>query len=69
MIVADVLPPKTLADVGDLINRHLPAEVERNTWRRVAQQLTEAAHGVDAFGLADLLLWAVSDTAISADPP
>jgi hypothetical protein len=56
MIVADVLPLKTLADVGDLINRHLPAEVERNTWRHVAQQLTEAAHGVDAFGLADLLL-------------
>jgi len=37
---------KTLADVRELIARHLPAECrERDTWRHVADQLAAAARG------------------------
>jgi hypothetical protein len=35
---------KTLADVRELIARHLPAECrERDTWRHVSDRLAEAA--------------------------
>jgi hypothetical protein len=37
---------KTLADVRELIARHLPAEHrERHIWRHVADQLASAARG------------------------
>jgi hypothetical protein len=39
---------KTLADVRELVERHLPAERrERDTWRHVSKQLAEAAKGGD----------------------
>jgi hypothetical protein len=39
---------KTLADVRELVERHLPAECrERDTWRHVAKQLAAAADGGD----------------------
>jgi hypothetical protein len=39
---------KTLADVRELVERHLPAECrERDTWRHVSKQLIEAAQGGD----------------------
>jgi len=38
----------TLADVRRLIEKHLPDDRrERSTWRHVATQLAEAAHGAD----------------------
>ena len=38
----------TLADVRELIARHLPAECrERDTWRHVSDRLAEAARGGD----------------------
>jgi hypothetical protein len=47
---------KTLADVRELVERHLPAECrERDTWRHVSKQLAQAAKGGDcpiADGLA-----------------
>jgi len=37
-----------LADVRELVERHLPAECrERDTWRHVAKQLAAAADGGD----------------------
>jgi len=37
----------TLADVRELIKRHLPAETrEKSSWLHVARWLDEAAHGV-----------------------
>jgi hypothetical protein len=37
---------KTLADVRQLVERHLPAECrERDTWRHVSDQLAQAAPG------------------------
>jgi hypothetical protein len=39
---------KTLTDVRELVERHLPAEWrQRDTWRHVAKQLTAAADGGD----------------------
>jgi hypothetical protein len=44
---------KTLADVRELIEKHLPADRrERSTWRHVAAQLAEAAAGVDTADVA-----------------
>jgi hypothetical protein len=39
---------KTLADVRELVERHLPADCrERDTWRDVSKQLAQAASGGD----------------------
>jgi len=46
--VPTVMTLATLADVRDLVERHLPAEArERETWRYVADRLNEAARGGD----------------------
>jgi hypothetical protein len=38
----------TLADIRELVERHLPAECrERETWQRVAARLNAAARGGD----------------------
>ena len=37
---------KTLADVRDLVEKHLPAQYrQRTTWRHVSTQLAKAADG------------------------
>jgi hypothetical protein len=39
---------RTLADVRELVEHHVPAEVrEKSTWQYLAQQLAEAAAGAD----------------------
>jgi hypothetical protein len=46
--IPSVMTLKTLADVSELVERHLPAEWrERDTSRHVAKQLTAAADGGD----------------------
>ncbi len=46
--IPTVMMLKTLADVRELIARHLPAEFrERDTWRHVSDRLAEAARGGD----------------------
>jgi hypothetical protein len=44
--IPSVMTLKTLADVRELVECHLPAECrQRDTWRHVATQLAEAARG------------------------
>ena len=46
--IPTVMMLKTLADVRELIARHLPAECrERDTWRHVSDRPAEAARGGD----------------------
>jgi hypothetical protein len=46
--IPTVMTLHTLADVRDLVEKHLPAECwERETWRHVAAQLNAAARGGD----------------------
>jgi hypothetical protein len=50
--IPTVMTLSTLADVRDLVERHLPAEArKREGWRYVANQLAEAAHGGDIKGV------------------
>jgi hypothetical protein len=44
--IPSVMTLKTLADVRELIERHLPADRRKlDTWRHVAKQLAAAADG------------------------
>jgi hypothetical protein len=46
--IPSVMTLTTLADIRELVERHLPAECrERETWRHVSNQLNEAARGGD----------------------
>jgi len=48
IIIPEVMTLKTLADVRELIERHLPAETRaKSTWQHVAKCLDEAARGAD----------------------
>ena len=46
--IATVMTLTPLADIRELVERHLPAECrERHTWQHVAAQLNAAARGGD----------------------
>ena len=46
--IPTVMTLTTLADIRELVERHLPAECrERETWRHVAAQMNAAARGGD----------------------
>jgi len=46
--IPTVMTLATLADIRELVERHLPAECrERETWQHVAAQLNAAARGGD----------------------
>jgi hypothetical protein len=48
LIIPNVMTIRTLADVRDLIERHLPAETrEKPSWRHLASLLPSAAAGAD----------------------
>jgi hypothetical protein len=60
LTVPTVMTLTTLADVRDLLKRHLPAEArEREAWRYVANQLAAAAHGGDVDEVATALRMAL----------
>jgi hypothetical protein len=51
-----VITLTTLADIRELVERHLPAECrERETWRHVAKQMNDAARGGDINGAVTAL--------------
>ena len=46
--IPNVMKLVTLADVRELVEKHLPADYrQKHTWRHVAAQLAEAAEGGD----------------------
>ena len=48
MKIPTVMTLTTLADIRELVERHLPAECrERETWQQVAARLNTAARGGD----------------------
>jgi hypothetical protein len=60
---------KTLADVRDLIERHLPQHFRaKPTWRYVAARLAEAAHGGDTVDVAVPLRLALSMEGVECHP-
>ena len=49
--ILSVMTLTTLADIRELVERHLPAECrERDTWQHVAAQMNAAARGGDING-------------------
>jgi hypothetical protein len=49
--ILSVMTLTTLADIRELVERHLPAECrERDTWQHVAAQMNAAARGGDTNG-------------------
>lgn len=53
LVIPRVMTLATLADVRELIERHLPAECrQRSTWRHVAARLADAARGGDVADVA-----------------
>jgi hypothetical protein len=49
--IPTVITLTTLADIRELVERHLPAECrQRETWRHVATQMNKAARGGDIDG-------------------
>ena len=56
LIIPNVMTIRTLADVRDLIDRHLPAETrEKITWQYLARLLAEASRGADTVDVALVL--------------
>jgi hypothetical protein len=48
LIIPGVMKLRTLADVRELVEKHLPADYrQKDTWQHVAAQLAEAASGRD----------------------
>jgi hypothetical protein len=46
LTIPTVMQLKTLADVRDLVNEHLPAQYRhRATWRHVSSEIAKAAEG------------------------
>ena len=64
-----VMTLKTLADVRELIERHLPAETrEKSTWRHVATCLDKAARGGDTVDVAVPLQMVLSMERVECRP-
>ena len=56
LIIPNVMTIRTLADVRDLIERHLPAETrEKPTWQYLARLLAAASRGADTVDVAVVL--------------
>ena len=61
LVIPEVMTLKTLADVRELIERHLPVETrEKSTWRHVATCLDKAARGADSVDVSVALRMGLS---------
>jgi hypothetical protein len=61
MVVAGVIKLSTLADVSELLDRHLPSEFkDKTTWRHVSGELEKAAGGAEMGDIAVALRMVLS---------
>jgi hypothetical protein len=69
LVIHGVMTLKTLADVRELVEKHLPAERrEKDTWQHVASCLTEAARGADTVDVAVALQMVLSMQCVGCRP-
>jgi hypothetical protein len=69
LVIPTVLTLTTLADVRDLIERHLPRmHREKATWRYVSNQLAKAARGGDTTDVAVALQIALQLEGVQCRP-
>jgi hypothetical protein len=61
LTIPTVMQLETLADVRDLIDKHLPIQLRtKPSWRYLAAQLKEAAQGADTADVAAALVIALA---------
>jgi hypothetical protein len=69
LVIPEVIKLVTLADVRELIDRHLPAQFrEKATWRLVAKDLKAAAQGADTAEVSIALRMALSLEGVACQP-
>jgi hypothetical protein len=67
--IPSVMDLKTLADVRELIEKHLPAETRaKSSWQHVASCLEEAAQGGDTVDVAIALQMVLSMEGVECRP-
>jgi len=61
LVIPGIMTLKTLADVRELVEKHLPADTRaKDTWQHVASCLAEAAAGADTVDVAIALQMVLS---------
>jgi hypothetical protein len=69
LVIPEVMKLVTLADVRELIDRHLPAHYrDKATWRVVAKELKAAALGADPAEVSIALRMALSLEGVECQP-
>jgi ABC-type cobalamin transport system permease subunit len=69
LVIPHVMRLTTLADVRELIDRHLPAHFrDKATWRVVAKDLKAAAQGADTAEVSLALRMALSLEGVECRP-
>ena len=69
LVIPEVIKLVTLADVRELIDRHLPAHFrDKATWRVVAKDLKAAAQDVDTAEVSIALRMALSLEGVACQP-
>ena len=69
LIIPGVMKLRTLADVRELVEKHLPADYrQKDTWQHVAAQLAEAASGGDIMDVSIALRLALMLEKVQCQP-
>jgi hypothetical protein len=69
LIISGIMKLRTLADVRELVEKHLPADYrQKDTWKHVAAQLAEAASGGDVMDVSIALRLALMLERVECQP-
>jgi len=69
LVIPGIMTLKTLADVRELIEKHLPTETRKKaTWQHVASYLAEAAAGADTVDVAVALQMVLNMEGVECRP-